>query len=173
MYSNNESFLPDKVKRNELEKTRGESGRESESYKEPGNQAVYADRVTWLVFEYQVKAFFLWWIHMARKKWSLLPDCNDDAQWMWKRSRWQPKHRETTTVVITNDGVGEGWICTHNNLKHNLENRYFGPNFTLPNMWELYICIFWHWYTKGPKNIFVSSASWWMKRSIWTQKWCS
>lgn len=159
MYSNNESFLPDKVKRNELEKTRGESGRESESYKEPGNQAVYADRVTWLVFEYQVKAFFLWWIHMARKKWSLLPDCNDDAQWMWKRSRWQPKHRETTTVVITNDGVGEGWICTHNNLNHPLENRYLGPNFTLPKMWELYICVFWHWYTKGPKNIFVSSAS--------------
>ncbi len=59
MYSNNESFLPDKVKRNELEKTRGESGRESEYYKEPGNQTVYADRVTWLVFEYQVRVFFL------------------------------------------------------------------------------------------------------------------
>lgn len=48
MYSNNESFLPDKVKRNEPERTRGESGRESDE--EPGNQTLYADRVT---LEYQ------------------------------------------------------------------------------------------------------------------------
>jgi len=59
MYSNNESFLPDKVKRNETERTKEESERESEFYKELGNQTVYADRLTWLVFEYQVKVFFL------------------------------------------------------------------------------------------------------------------
>lgn len=65
MYSNNESFLPDKVKRNELQRTRGEGGRESEYYKEAGNQTVCADGVTWLVSEYQVQAFFLWWIHFG------------------------------------------------------------------------------------------------------------
>ncbi len=48
MYSNNESSLPDKVKRNEPERTRGESGRESD--KEPGNQTLHANRET---FEYQ------------------------------------------------------------------------------------------------------------------------
>lgn len=104
MYSNNESFLPDKVKRNELEKTRGESGRESEYYKEP-----CADRLTWLVFEYQVQAFLLWWIHMAGEKW-----CIPSSWLQW----WCPMNvkgkqmvactycRWTTTVLITNDGVG-------------------------------------------------------------------
>lgn len=57
MYSNNESILPDEVKRNELQRTRGESVRESEIYIEPRDQMLYADRVTWLVFEYQVQAF--------------------------------------------------------------------------------------------------------------------
>lgn len=59
MYSNNESFLPDEVERNELQRTRGESGRESEFYIESGNQMLYANRVTRLVFEYQVQAFSL------------------------------------------------------------------------------------------------------------------
>lgn len=59
MSSNNESFLPDKVKRNELEKTRAESMRESQCDREPGNQTMYTDSVTWLVCEYQVNALFL------------------------------------------------------------------------------------------------------------------
>lgn len=54
MCSNNESFLPQEVK-----KERGPEEEVAECYKEPANQSAGADTVTCLVSEYQMKAFFL------------------------------------------------------------------------------------------------------------------
>lgn len=146
MYSNNESFSQTKLK--------GMSGRGPEE-KAGENQSITE--------KLEIRRCVHWPSNMAgfwissvsflplmdaygRGEW--LPDCNDDAWWMAKGSRWLPTHWQTATVVITYEGVGEGWIIAHNNLNQPFQSRYFFLSVKLDNICEVYGYYIWTVWVK-------------------------
>lgn len=120
-------------------------GENQSGTKSPGNQTVYADSITWLVFEYQVKAFFLWWIHMAGEEWCIPPflpammmpnECEREAD-------GSPHIDRPLLSLLHMMEWEKDESVTHSILNHPFENRYFFPNLIIQDIWRFYGYRFW------------------------------